>query len=126
MPPAMPPPMAACAGAAVSLPRYGIRACARLGMVSVCSHTLPGPVRRAMKSPSPPKTRVHDALHKRDVEIDGRFEHADVTGMHLDRFVRLQIVGHDLAAEFDPGVAVPASFCSTKPLPPKIPAPSDC
>ena len=61
MPPAMPPPTAACVGAAVSFRDTASERARGSACVSVCSHTLPGPVRCAMKRPSPPKTRVHDA-----------------------------------------------------------------
>ena len=49
-----------------------------------------------------------DAGQQRDVEVDRLAEHADVAGMHHDRFARREIVGDHFAAELDPRGALAA------------------
>ena len=78
--------------------------CASFDSGSVCSHTCPGPVSLARKTPSPPKN-VLDALDAVELERDAGVEHPDVAGVDPDRLPRRELVLDDLAVELDPGVA---------------------
>jgi hypothetical protein len=65
----------------------------------------PGPVREARKIPSPPKKHVANSLNSRDLKINSLCKHPYMAGMHPHRFPSGEIVGYNLAIQFDPSLA---------------------
>src|SRR5216684_7886077 len=64
------------------------------------------PRERGKEEAAAAEERVLDSGHGRDVELHGFLVHADVARVHAQGVARLQVVGHHLAVQLDPGLAL--------------------
>ena len=92
----------------------GVKAWARLLMVSVCSQTRPGPVSCARKNPIAAKEHVADALDAGDVEANLALEHPDMPRVNPQRLARTQVVRNRFTTQLDPGLGAAAEALKNK------------
>src|SRR5260370_6551853 len=64
------------------------------------------PRQRGEEEATAAEERVLDSGHSRDVELHRFLVHADVAGVHAQGVARLQVVGHHLAVQLDPRLAL--------------------
>src|SRR6266851_2715967 len=65
------------------------------------------PRERGKEEAAAAEERVLDPGHGRDVELHRFLVHADVARVYAQGVARLQVVGHDLAVQLDPRLALP-------------------